>query len=68
MLVFITKDQMNVKKQMINYRASLQTQVYLRSPDRRAGKEEKKDRTYLVSETTTTSSSPVLYSLDRTGL
>jgi hypothetical protein len=54
---------------MINYRASLRMQVYLRAPGRYAGKEEKKkqkettttkrkkeDRTDLVSEATTLSS------------
>ncbi len=68
---FRAKNQVNVKKQMINYRASLLMQVYLRAPGRYAGKEEKKkqketattkkkrkkeDRTDLVSETTMLSS------------
>jgi Zn-dependent peptidase ImmA (M78 family) len=72
MHAFRAKNQVNVKKQMINYRASLRMQVYLRAPGRYAGKEEKKkqketttttktkrkkeDRTDLVSETTTLSS------------
>lgn len=41
--VLRTKSQVNVKKQMINYRASLRTQVFLRAPGHRAGKEEKKN-------------------------
>ncbi len=66
---FRPENQVNVKKQMINYRASLRTQAYLYAPERHAGKEEKKqeqkkkstmtmkkkDRTDLVSETTMSS-------------
>ena len=37
---FLAKNQVNVKKQMINYRASLRTQVYLYAPGRRTGTEE----------------------------
>jgi len=41
---FRAKNQVNVKKQMINYRASLRTQAYLYAPERHAGKEEEKQQ------------------------
>ena len=52
---FIEKNQVNVKKQMINYRASLRTQVYLCAPGRRTGKEEKEKKTATTTTTTSTS-------------
>jgi hypothetical protein len=53
----------NVKKQMINYRASLRTQFYLRSADYR--QENEKGRTDLVSGMMMTTTMLMSSMLDR---
>jgi len=68
MLVLRRKNLVNVKKQMINYRASLRTHFYLRSADYRQENEKgRTDRTDLVAGMMMTTTTTMLMSsmLDR---
>ncbi len=65
---FRAKNQVNVKKQMINYRASLRTQAYLYAPERHAGKEEEKKQQQQQQEQKKKNSTMTMKKKDRTDL